>query len=90
MKLAYTRALVTAALNGSLAKAKFEADPIFGVQVPVAVDGVPSEILKPRNTWSDPALYDAKAKALAKMFQDNFAKKAPDAHASIRDAGPRA
>lgn len=90
MKLAYTRALVTAALNGSLAKAKFEADPIFGVQVPVAVDGVPSEILKPRNTWSDPALYDAKAKALAKMFQDNFAKKAPDAPASIRDAGPRA
>ncbi|MBL0921702.1 MAG: phosphoenolpyruvate carboxykinase (ATP) [Phycisphaerales bacterium] len=85
-KLAYTRAMVHAILDGELAKASFEADPIFGLQIPKSVNGVPDEVLAPRSTWKDKAAYDAKAKDLAKRFRDNDAKfEMPDA---VRKAGP--
>jgi phosphoenolpyruvate carboxykinase (ATP) len=86
-KLAYTRAFVTAILNGSLKNAKFTPDPIFGLPIPDRVEGVPSEVLNPRNTWKDGAAYDAKAKELAKKFRDNDAKF--DLPAEVRAAGPR-
>ncbi len=85
--LKYTRAMVTAILNGSLKNAKYTPDPVFGLPLPDKVEGVPSEVLNPRNTWKDGAAYDAKAKELAKKFRDNDAKF--DLPAEVRSAGPR-
>ena len=87
-KLAYTRAMVTAILDGSLKSVKTVEHPIFGLHMPVAVPGVPSEVLDPRNTWKDKAAYDAKAKELAAKFRENDRKFAiTDA---VRNAGPKA
>ncbi len=72
MKLPLTRAMVKAALDGSLKKIETTKDPIFGVNIPVSCPGVPSEILQPKNTWKDPAAYDKKAKELQEMFEKNF------------------
>jgi phosphoenolpyruvate carboxykinase (ATP) len=87
-KLAYTRAFVSAILNGTLRNAKFSPDPIFGLPLPDKVEGVPSEVLQPRNTWKDGAAYDAKAKELAKKFRDNDKKF--DMPEAVRQAGPKA
>ncbi len=87
-KLAYTRAMVTAILDGSLKGVKTVEHPIFGLHMPVAVPGVPSEVLDPRNTWKDKAAYDAKAKELAAKFRENDRKfSITDA---VRNAGPKA
>ncbi len=88
MKLAYTRSMIHAALSGALEGADLRADPVFGLAVPTAIHGVPSEVLDPRGTWADSAAYDEQAKKLAGMFRDNFAKF-PDADPGIRNAGPR-
>ncbi len=74
MPIAATRALLTAALSGALAGAKFRKDPVFGFEVPVDVPGVDAKLLDPRVTWADPAAYDAQAKKLAGMFAENFAQ----------------
>ncbi|MFD1396047.1 phosphoenolpyruvate carboxykinase (ATP) [Kroppenstedtia eburnea] len=87
MKLAYTRSMVRAALDGSLEKASFTPDPVFGVQIPDRCPGVPSEVLFPRNTWSDPRAYDVKARELARRFRENF-ERFPDVSDIIRQAGP--
>jgi phosphoenolpyruvate carboxykinase (ATP) len=86
-KLAYTRAMVTAILNGSLNNAKFTPDAIFGLPLPDAVPAVPSEVLQPRNTWRDGNAYDTQAKKLAKLFRENDAKF--DMPEAVRNAGPR-
>ncbi len=72
MKLAYTRRMVHAALGGELDDVETVVDPIFGVRIPASVEGVPSEILQPKNTWKDAAAFDAQARKLAQMFVDNF------------------
>jgi phosphoenolpyruvate carboxykinase (ATP) len=87
-KLAYTRAFVTAILNASLKGARFTPDPVFGLPLPDRVDGVPTEVLRPRNTWKDGAAYDAKATELAKKFRDNDKKF--DMPEAVRAAGPGA
>lgn len=69
-----TRAMVTAALDGSLASVETEVDPVFGLTIPKEVPGVPSEILNPRNTWEDKAAYDAQAQELAAKFEKNYQK----------------
>jgi len=89
MSLAHTRAIVDAIHDGSLAKAETVEDPIFGVQVPTSCPGVPSEVLTPKNTWSDAKSYDDTAKKLAHLFQENFKKYDDVASAEIRGAGPR-
>ena len=89
MKLGYTRAMVTAALNGDLEKGEFVTDPFFGVAVPTAVEGVPSELLIPANTWDDKAAYEEKAKTLAKSFVENF-KKYTHMSQDVVNAGPKA
>ena len=89
MKLAYTRAMITAALNGTLEKAEFVTDPYFGVAVPTTCEGVPSELMIPANTWEDKAAYEAKAKELAKSFVENF-KKYTHMSAEVVAAGPKA
>jgi phosphoenolpyruvate carboxykinase (ATP) len=88
MPIAATRALLHAALSGDLAGAEYRVDPVFGFEVPVAVDGVDSGLLDPRSTWRDAAAYDAKARELAEMFRQNFATTAPAADPRIAAAGP--
>lgn len=86
ISLKNTRAIVTAALNGSLAKEKYEVDPYFGLAYPTACADCDSEILNPINTWADKKAYDAKAKELVKAFNDNF-KKYTDMDKKIVEAG---
>jgi phosphoenolpyruvate carboxykinase (ATP) len=88
MKLKYTRAMVTAALEGKLHDADYVLDPIFNISVPQSCPDVPSEILNPRNTWSDSAAYDASAMELAHRFAENF-KKFKDVPSEIVEAGPK-
>ena len=89
MKLRYTRAMVTAALNGELEKSEFTADPIFGVSVPKTCPGVPEEFLDQRAMWKDDAAYEAAARELAENFRRNFAKYA-NMPENILNAGPKA
>lgn len=89
MKIAHTRAMVRAALDGRLAEVATEADPIFGVHVPVSCPDVPNEVLKPRNTWSNPAVYDEKAKHLAGLFQENFTQFADGVSDEVKESGPK-
>jgi phosphoenolpyruvate carboxykinase (ATP) len=86
--LGHTRALVRAALGGALAGAEFVPDPVFGVLVPTACPGVPARLLRPRDTWPDPAAYDARARQLASLFQANFAAYAGQVSEAVRRAGP--
>ncbi|HET7334468.1 MAG TPA: phosphoenolpyruvate carboxykinase (ATP), partial [Rhizomicrobium sp.] len=72
MPIKATRALLAAALDGSLAKQEMRIDPHFKFRVPVSVAGVDSKILNPRDTWADKAAYDAQAKKLVEMFRENF------------------
>ncbi len=89
MSLPHTRALITAALSGKLDGVKYSTHPIFGVSIPESCDGVPSEVLNPRNTWADAAKYDAKANELAGEFNKNFAKYSDVASDEIKAAGPK-
>jgi phosphoenolpyruvate carboxykinase (ATP) len=91
MKIGHTRAMVRAALSGALdATAGSDPDPIFGLAIPRAVPGVPSEVLQPRSTWADKAAYDRQARTLAEMFAKNFTSYASGVTAEIRAAAPRA
>jgi len=89
MKIAYTRAMVHAALDGALGDVPTTPDPIFGVAVPNSCPGVPTEVLNPRNTWADKAAYDAQARKLAGMFGENFTIFADQVSPEVRGAGPR-
>ncbi len=88
ISLKYTRAMVTAALNGDLNNVEYYLDPLFNVYVPKTCPNVPDEILTPKNTWADKAAYDESAKALAKRFTDNF-KKYTSMPKNVIEAGPR-
>ena len=86
MPIKATRALLTAALDGSLGKVEFRKDPNFGFEVPVAVPGVDTILLNPRDTWADKAAYDAQAKKLVGMFADNFGQYVPFINADVKAA----
>ncbi|MCJ7710374.1 MAG: phosphoenolpyruvate carboxykinase (ATP), partial [Chloroflexi bacterium] len=88
MNIAHTRNMVRAAINGDLDGVETVMDPVFRVAVPVAVPGVPDEVLVPRNTWPDTAAFDRAAGKIAGMFHDNFAKYADGVSEAIRNAGP--
>ncbi|MDD6211680.1 MAG: phosphoenolpyruvate carboxykinase (ATP) [Clostridiales bacterium] len=90
MNLHYTRAMITAALNGSLEEVEYEFDPIFRVDVPQSCPDVPSELLNPRATWANKDAYDNTANDLARMFEKNFAEKYPNMPENIVKAGPKA
>ncbi len=77
MPIRATRALLTAALDGSLSKVEFRKDENFGFEVPVTAPGVAEVLLSPRRTWDDSAKYDTQATKLVKMFADNFAQYLP-------------
>jgi phosphoenolpyruvate carboxykinase (ATP) len=89
MPIEHTRALLNAAIEGRLSGTDYLEDPTFGVRVPTACEGVPSEVLRPRDTWSDPEAYDRKARELADRFQTNFAQFDSDASDEVKAAGPR-
>jgi len=89
MQIDHTRNMVRAALSGALAEVEYVIDPVFRVEVPTSVPGVPSEVLRPRATWAEPAAYDAKARELAEMFAKNFEAYAEGVTEAVRRAGPR-
>jgi len=89
MPIQATRTMLRAALSGKLEHAELRRDDVFGFDVPVRVPGVDPKLLDPRSTWRDPELYDRKARELAGMFVDNFAKRFADVGESIRAAGPK-
>lgn len=89
MKLRYTRAMVSAALDGSLENAKFEKDPVFGMDVPTTCPNVPDEVMIPKNTWKDKKAYEETAKKLAASFVENF-KKYTHMPKEVVEAGPKA
>ena len=75
ISIKHTRALLDAALDGSLDGVEFETHPVFNLKIPKSCPGVPSEILNPRNTWEDKAAYDTQAQKLVDMFKQNFEEK---------------
>jgi len=89
MPIKATRALLNAALDGSLNNAEFRTDPNFGFKVPVSVPGVDTAILDPRETWSNKAEYDATAAKLVDLFVENFAQFADQVDEGVRQAAPR-
>lgn len=89
MKLAYTRAMITAALKGDFNNTAFEADPVFGLCIPVGCPNVPAKILNPRNTWADVREYDKKANELALAFVNNFKQFEADASEEMLASFPK-
>jgi phosphoenolpyruvate carboxykinase (ATP) len=90
MKLDYTRAMISAALDGKLDGVATQTDPVFGFAIPASVPGVPDAVLNPRNTWSDPDAYDKKAYYVAGLFIKNFEQYASGVSADIKAAAPKA
>ena len=89
IKLSYTRAMITAALNGALDQVEYHQHPVFGMQIPKICPHVPDHILNPRDTWQDKGAYDAKAAQLAREFSENFKKFEDQAKSEVVAAGPR-
>jgi phosphoenolpyruvate carboxykinase (ATP) len=90
MKLSYTRAMISAALNGDLNNVEMIEHPVFGMLMPTNCPNVPAEILNPRSTWKDSIAYDATANKLAKEFIKNFEKYAAGVTPEILAAAPKA
>lgn len=88
IKLAYTRAMIAAALNGALENVNYETHPVFGVMIPKSCPDVPTEILHPRSTWADKVAYDAQCNRLAKLFTENFKKYAAGVSEEILSSAP--
>jgi phosphoenolpyruvate carboxykinase (ATP) len=88
MKLSYTRAMITAAMQGNLDEVEYEHMPVFGLSIPVSCPGVPSELLNPRTTWENKEAYDRQSLDLAKLFVKNFEKYASGVSANIVAAAP--
>ena len=90
MSIHHTRALLRAALDGSLAKVEFVRDPFFGLMIPKAVPGVPAHVLNPRETWADKEAYDRTARHLVGLFEKNFETFADGVDESVKAAAIRA
>jgi phosphoenolpyruvate carboxykinase (ATP) len=89
MKIAHTRAMISAALGGQLDDVRYRTDPRFNVDVPATCPGVPENVLDPRSTWPDTRAYDEQAKKLAAMFVENFKQFEKDVPPAVKEAGPR-
>ncbi|PJF20854.1 MAG: phosphoenolpyruvate carboxykinase (ATP), partial [Phototrophicales bacterium] len=89
MKLAYTRRMVNAALDGDLDDVAYHEEPFFGLMIPESVPDIPDDILNPANAWADKAAYEAKAKQLAEMFKKNFEQFKDRASEAILSGGPK-
>ncbi len=89
MKLAYTRTMLAQAIDGKLDNVEYAEDPVFGLKVPTSIEGVPSKVLMPRNSWENGDDYDKKAGELAKMFIENFKQFEDQASDELKAAGPK-
>jgi phosphoenolpyruvate carboxykinase (ATP) len=89
MKIAYTRAMISAALSGALDNEGYQRHPIFNLEMPTSCLDVPSDVLDPRSTWADGAAYDVQARKLAAMFVDNFKTFEGDVAPAVVAAGPK-
>jgi phosphoenolpyruvate carboxykinase (ATP) len=89
MKIAHTRAMVTAALDGRLHDIPTQPHPIFGLHLPTHCPGVPDDVLNPRNTWADKDAYDVKARELAAKFVENFKQFEGKVGAAVTASGPK-
>jgi phosphoenolpyruvate carboxykinase (ATP) len=90
MKIAYTRAMIRAALSGALDHVGYQRHPVFNIEMPTSCPDVPASVLDPRRTWADAAAYDQQAVKLARMFIENFKTFESHVPAAVKDAGPRA
>ncbi|WP_438312085.1 phosphoenolpyruvate carboxykinase (ATP) [Sporosarcina sp. FA9] len=90
MDLKYTRTMVRAALEGKLNNIETDTNDVFGLEMPKVIDGVPTEVLNPRNAWSDKKAYDEKANELAELFRENFKKFGSVSEEIILKGGPTA
>jgi phosphoenolpyruvate carboxykinase (ATP) len=88
LPIAYTRALINAALDSSLGDVPMQEDPVFRVHIPTRCSGVPDTLLQPRSTWTDQAAYDTQARHLAQAFQEHFAPLAQGVDTAVHAAGP--
>lgn len=89
IKLEYTRAMITAALNGELDGVKYSIHPLFNLKVPQSCPNVPGHLLHPKGTWASPGAYDEKAVELAVAFNRNFEQYAPFCNDGIINAAPK-
>ena len=90
IRIPHTRAMLNSALEGALDDSEYVEDPIFGLSVPSSVPGVPSDLLIPRSTWSDPDAFDRQAQKVASMFVSNFSGYADGVDEAVVKSGPRA
>jgi phosphoenolpyruvate carboxykinase (ATP) len=88
MRIAYTRAMINAALSGALDAVPYQRDAVFNLDVPTTCPDVPAGVLNPRTTWPNAADYDEQAARLAKMFVENFKAFESDVSAAVKAAGP--
>lgn len=88
MKLSYTRTMVRAAIDGKLDNVETTQDAVFGLNIPTTVEGVPTEVLNPRDAWADKAAYDKKAAELAELFNNNFEKFGHVSEDIVKKGGP--
>jgi phosphoenolpyruvate carboxykinase (ATP) len=89
MSLKHTRAMIRAALSGELDNVPTRREPVFGLEVPQHVSGVPDQVLDPRKTWKDAGAYDVQAQTLTGLFRKNFEQFADAVPAAVREAGPK-
>ena len=89
ISLKYTRAMITAALNNQLNNVEYITHKVFGLNMPTSCPNVPSEILSPKNTWTDKSAYDEKANKLARAFNENFLQFSDHANDEILNAAPK-
>jgi phosphoenolpyruvate carboxykinase (ATP) len=88
MPIKVTRTLLAAALDGSLKNTAFRTDPYFGFSVPISVPGIETHLLYPSKTWRDKSEFDATARKLVAMFQENFVRFEPHVAADVKAAAP--
>jgi phosphoenolpyruvate carboxykinase (ATP) len=89
ISIKHTRALLHAALDGKLEDVKYNQDPVFGLYIPEECEGVPTDVLTPRNAWKNKADYDSRAADLAKQFKDNFQDYLEYVSDDVKAAGPK-
>jgi phosphoenolpyruvate carboxykinase (ATP) len=88
MSIRHTRATLDAALTGGLDGVAFEADPVFGLQIPASCPDLPHQVLRPNRTWADQSAYDAQARKLADLFRENFKTYEAEVTDAVKAAGP--
>ena len=89
MKLSFTRAMITAAMNGRLDNVEYITQPVFELAIPTSCPGVPTEILNPKDTWADKAAFDETVNSLGAKFVKNFEKYEAETSEAIRSAAPK-